>query len=119
MAFVRIFAGILSAAVTGALTLFTLGEIPAVLVAIVILGLSIYGVRAAAAVARLILALSMLALVGSLAFGGFSAFQLYQALSETSGPPTCPIRPRSPGRTRRSRPPTIWAASTSNFSRMN
>ncbi len=90
MGFMLIVVGILSAAVTGGLTLFTLGEIPAAIVAVVILALSIYGVLAARAVARLILALSMLALVGSLGFGGFSAFQLYQALSETSGPTDLP-----------------------------
>ncbi len=50
------------------------------------LGITIYGALASPEVARWILALVTLVFLGALAFGGWSGYQIYQALTTTEGP---------------------------------
>ena len=78
--------GILAALFAGVAVLFTLGEIPALLVFLVIIGASIYGLRASRAVLRGLLTGVIVVLFASVAFVGFGVLQLVRALTDTDGP---------------------------------
>lgn len=78
--------GVLAAVFAGAAVLFKFGELLAILVFLIVLGLSIYGLFASRSVLRGILAGLVVVLVGSAAFVGFGILQLVQALTDTDGP---------------------------------
>ena len=77
--------GILAALTTGLVTLFTSGEIPAVIAVVVVLVITGVGVWQSGAISKAILAVLGILFVAMLGFGGFSGYQLYSALTDTSG----------------------------------
>jgi lysophospholipase L1-like esterase len=85
MSVLIILLGILAAITTAALVLFTLGEIPAVIALVVVLVLMGIGVWKSGGISKAILAVLGILFIATLGFGGFSAFQLYSALTDTSG----------------------------------
>ena len=78
--------GILAAFVGGVAVLLKLGEGPAVVVAVLMVGAAIAGIFAARAVVRGLLIGVILVLLAGTAFLGFGALQLVNALTTTDGP---------------------------------
>ena len=77
--------GMLALLAAALAALFTVGTIVAVAVVVVIAAATVYGVRVGGGIARGVLAGQGVVLVASLAFMGITAFQIVQALGDTSG----------------------------------
>ena len=78
--------GIPTALVVGALALFTVGEVWAVAAIIVVLLFAIGALFAEKPLPMALVVVFPIALVGSVAYGGYNAYQLVQALTDESGP---------------------------------
>jgi lysophospholipase L1-like esterase len=76
---------ILAAITTGMVILFIVCEIPAVIALVVVLVLMGIGVWKSGGISKAILAALVILFITTLGFGGFSALQLYSALTDTSG----------------------------------
>ncbi len=87
---VLVIVGILAALFGGLLALFTLGEIPAIVVGFALLVVTIVGAAMRPQIARWVLGGLATVLVAVFAFGGWSAFQIYQALTSTGGEVAAP-----------------------------
>ncbi len=83
--------GILAALVATILALFTLGEIPAVVVGALLLVVTVVGAAMRPEIARWVLGGLAVVLVAAVAFGGWSAFRIYQALTSTGGEVAAPV----------------------------
>lgn len=77
--------GLIALILGAGVALFTLGTVAAVAVAVVLVGAVGYGLYAGGGAAKGALALAGVAVVAAGALGGLSAFQVYGALSDTSG----------------------------------
>jgi len=82
--------GILAAITTGGLVLFTVGEIPAAIVFVLVLAVAAAGVYLSGGASSGILALLGALFVATLGYGGFNGYQLYTALSDESGAADAP-----------------------------
>ncbi len=82
--------GILAALVAGLLALFVAGEIPALVVVVLLLAATVAGVAARREPARWVLGGLAVVLVATTAYAGWSAFQIFQALTSTGGPVAAP-----------------------------
>ncbi len=78
--------GILAALFGGLVALFTFGEVPALVVLVLLLGVTVYGALAPREVSRWVVGLVTVVFLASAAYTGWSAFQIYQALTTTEGP---------------------------------
>jgi lysophospholipase L1-like esterase len=78
--------GVLAALTAVVLALFTLGEVFAVLVLLLIVAGIVAGIYFRGMVGNVILAGFAVLFVGSIAFGGWSAYQVVSALTDNSGP---------------------------------
>jgi lysophospholipase L1-like esterase len=78
--------GVLAALAATGLALFTLGEVFAVLVLLLVIAGIVAGIYFRGTVGNVILAGFAVLFVGSIAFGGWSAYQVVSALTDNSGP---------------------------------
>lgn len=79
--------GLLAALTAGLFAWVTLGTVAAVVVAVILLGLAFYAAATGLRVIRLgVLVISIVALFGSAGLGGYTAYGIYQALTDTDGP---------------------------------
>lgn len=85
--------GMLAGLSAGLVLLFVYGETPAVVGFAVIVLLSILGMFGSPFLARRLLTLLVLVLMGSVAFTGWRTLQVYRVLTDTSGP----VDPPDPG----------------------
>ncbi len=82
---VLVIAGILAALVAAFLALFTFGEIPAIVVGVWLLVITGVGAAMRPEIARWVLGALAVVLLAGVAYGGWSGFQIYQALTSTGG----------------------------------
>lgn len=82
--------GVLAALAAGVAALFKSGELPAILVVLLILGVAIYSLFAGRAVLRGVLVGMIILFFASGAFVGLGILELVQALTETDGPVEVP-----------------------------
>lgn len=78
--------GVLAALTATLLVLFTLGEVLAIIVLLLIIAGIVAGIYFRGMVANAILAAFAVVFVASVAFGGWSAYQVVSALTDNSGP---------------------------------
>ena len=77
--------GIATALVTALIALFTSGAVPAVIVLVILLGLTLTAIKVGDGLRKLILAGLTLLLIAMVSFGGYSSYQLARVLAQTSG----------------------------------
>src|SRR4051794_24425968 len=81
-----IVAGVLAAIFAGTLSLFTVGEIPAVLVILLLAAAVAYALTAGLRFVGLIAVALGIVFVGAIAYGAYNAYSVYDALASTDGP---------------------------------
>ncbi len=86
MTAVLIILGLLAALFTAVVTLFTAGTVPASIAFVVILVVMVAGIMLAGPVKKLIVSGFLILVIATLGFGSYSGYQLYSALTDTSGP---------------------------------
>ncbi len=87
---VLVIVGVLAALVAALLALFTFGEIPAIVVGVGLLIVTVVGATMRPEVGRWVLGGLAVVLVAAVAYGGWSAYQIYQALTSTGGAVAAP-----------------------------
>ena len=78
--------GLMAAFLTALVTLFTAGTVPAGIAFVIVLAVTIGGVIISSALKKLIVAGLAILVLATLGFGSYSGYQLYSALTDTSGP---------------------------------
>lgn len=85
MVALAILVALLAAVIGGAVALFTIGTVGAIVGVVLLLALVGYGVYAKGAMLQAAVGVSALVFVGALAFGGYSGYQVFAALTDFDG----------------------------------